>query len=193
MLFAQSLSVSTHSRPKAAVYKEWCRQNGERVSTHSRPKAAVRPVGRCRHPYPCFNTQPPEGGWLGSSTMRITSVSFNTQPPEGGCRARTRQLSSHAVSTHSRPKAAGNLRRAHQLGTHVSTHSRPKAAAKKKSLPPTDKPFQHTAARRRLQAYLYCAYLHTCFNTQPPEGGCYPFAFIFAGSSSFNTQPPEGG
>ena len=33
----------------------------------------------------CFNTQPPEGGWLPLlQTRRLSSGSFNTQPPEGG-------------------------------------------------------------------------------------------------------------
>ena len=53
--------------------------------------------------------------------------------------------------------------------------------------------FQHSAARRRLTAYGWTPEDFECFNTQPPEGGC------FSGSSnrtqffSFNTQPPEGG
>ena len=58
---------------------------GEYVSTHSRPKAAGG-VGRIRQkPCRCFNTQPPEGGWVYSY-------------PRGG---------QNVVSTHSRPKAAG--------------------------------------------------------------------------------------
>ena len=32
----------------------------------------------------CFNTQPPEGGWLGAIRNTSTQQSFNTQPPEGG-------------------------------------------------------------------------------------------------------------
>ena len=54
--------------------------------------------------------------------------SFNTQPPEGGWEARQKLRQMQDVSTHSRPKAAGS-------------------ACTKSSLP---KPFQHTAARRRL-------------------------------------------
>ena len=37
-------------------------------------------------PYQCFNTQPPEGGWLGGRAMQVVHS---------------------AVSTRSRPKAAG--------------------------------------------------------------------------------------
>ena len=32
----------------------------------------------------CFNTQPPEGGWLPPSKRPQMAGSFNTQPPEGG-------------------------------------------------------------------------------------------------------------
>ena len=32
----------------------------------------------------CFNTQPPEGGWLLQQTRVWIGNSFNTQPPEGG-------------------------------------------------------------------------------------------------------------
>ena len=31
-----------------------------------------------------FNTQPPEGGWVGISRDFKVTPSFNTQPPEGG-------------------------------------------------------------------------------------------------------------
>ena len=79
-------AVSTHSRPKAAgaefsalVCSIGFQHTAARrrlelygkeayltqlVSTHSRPKAAgfrMLPVGYSDH---CFNTQPPEGGWV---------------------------------------------------------------------------------------------------------------------------------
>ena len=59
----ESKDVSTHSRPKAAGYKEWCRQNGERVSTHSRPKAA---------------------GNTTNSTSKSWSVSTHSRPKAAG-------------------------------------------------------------------------------------------------------------
>ena len=31
-----------------------------------------------------FNTQPPEGGWIGDKSERRKNNGFNTQPPEGG-------------------------------------------------------------------------------------------------------------
>ena len=98
----------------------------------------------------CFNTQPPEGGWLFTKRFR----------------------ESHRVSTHSRPKAAGTGSSDETPETIVSTHSRPKAAGiniwNRFSI--LNK-FQHTAARRRL---VPAADLHeqiSRFNTQPPEGG----------------------
>ena len=81
------LKVSTHSRPKAAgiissaltdlilrfqhtaarrrlVYSTDTQIDEKGVSTHSRPKAAG-PTNRPRSvAMPCFNTQPPEGGWV---------------------------------------------------------------------------------------------------------------------------------
>ena len=32
----------------------------------------------------CFNTQPPEGGWLPRLVKNLWIFGFNTQPPEGG-------------------------------------------------------------------------------------------------------------
>ena len=77
------------------------------VSTHSRPKAAgyLNDVGLFGD-Y-CFNTQPPEGGWLAINPTCGTIVK---------------------VSTHSRPKAAGNKEQKMTEQEIVSTHSRPKAA-----------------------------------------------------------------
>ena len=79
------LKVSTHSRLKAAGSPPARRPRTVPVSTHSRLKAAgIAPV-LCRISKPCFNTQPPEGGWLVAQFL----------PP------------SEVVSTHSRLKAAG--------------------------------------------------------------------------------------
>ena len=99
------------------------------------------------------------------------------------------------VSTHSRPKAAATQSALPYPGFPVSTHSRPKAAARR--------PGCRRQSRR------------SCFNTQPPEGGCSSLAgstirgvwFQHTAarrrlpkrspcapkSTSFNTQPPEGG
>ena len=166
------------------------------VSTHSRPKAAAcaraRDLARTRS----FNTQPPEGGCaLGPvifnlcslvSThsrpkaaasilpwMTITCHGFNTQPPEGGCSKR--YASTHASRMFQHTAARRRLHRYHssvRFSVRVSTHSRPKAAA---------------VGTKRARWKL------SCFNTQPPEGGCYARTSILDTASCFNTQPPEGG
>ena len=82
--------------------------------------------------------------------------------------------------------------------------------------PPITAPFQHTAARRRLESATSshgCRrwFQHTAarrrlakrrlrrqqngrgFNTQPPEGGWKPPKRWRGKKISFNTQPPEGG
>ena len=54
-----------------------------------------------------FNTQPPEGGWLGGAAMSRSEACFNTQPLEGGWGFPWEMsVYAQAVSTHSRPKAA---------------------------------------------------------------------------------------
>ena len=210
-----AIDVSTHSRPKAAADINPVHGDTVTVSTHSRPKAAGyvdHLVRRLR----CFNTQPPEGGWL-------------SQIPKW--------LYRH-VSTHSRPKAADlsellpanrhkfqhTAARRRLIGQGslvrymiVSTHSRPKAAGERmcpacmdgrgfNTQPPEGgwlfnrffhrfrRRFQHTAARRRLSTTrVPVPNSHFCFNTQPPEGGCCYPSGLRTKSCRFNTQPPEGG
>ena len=53
--------------------------------------------------------------------------------------------------------------------------------------------FQHAAARRRLQWSMCSCNSYWCFNTQPPEGGCFCVVADDMDMGSFNTQPPEGG
>ena len=101
------MTVSTRSRPKAAGQLDRLDLLRLPVSTRSRPKAAGEHLGMRQNGQACFNTQPPEGGWLGGlackhvirvmfqhaaarrrlDTKRRTKCqtqSFNTQPPEGG-------------------------------------------------------------------------------------------------------------
>ena len=121
------------------------------VSTHSRPKAAGAICCDSSEYFPCFNTQPPEGGWYFILGNRFFFMCFNTQPPEGGwylfirrsfntllfqhTAARRRLVefnprlkTDFPVSTHSRPKAAGIELTSQDFSVNVSTHSRPKAA-----------------------------------------------------------------
>ena len=97
------------------------------------------------------------------------------------------------VSTHSRPKAAAIHRDNKNWQRIVSTHSRPKAAAPDISAVANYRKFQHTAARRRLRLLSTFKEFTSCFNTQPPEGGCKPPRFPLFAYHRFNTQPPEGG
>ena len=166
------------------------------VSTHSRPKAAARDTLIHLRFQRSFNTQPPEGGCMSAFSMFSELTMFQ----HTAARRRLRQQHSafvliKAVSTHSRPKAAARTRR---------------TTLRKMSM------FQHTAARRRLRIWLgrSCQGLvvsthsrpkaaacvtssdqscTSCFNTQPPEGGCGKSCAVGRAKHGFNTQPPEGG
>ena len=81
---ARQPTVSTHSRPKAAGRVRVMGIVWQRVSTHSRPKAAGCRLGLFEVLPSCFNTQPPEGGWVNPLWNRKGINGFNTQPPEGG-------------------------------------------------------------------------------------------------------------
>ena len=99
----------------------------------------------------CFNTQPPEGGWLN----RLCTVAHILLFQHTAARRRLVQFRGQPrlllpVSTHSRPKAAG-------CATTTSAIRRFW--------------FQHTAARRRLGRGLQRLGGGQSFNTQPPEGG----------------------
>ena len=100
------------------------------VSTHSRPKAAAFNVLSGCFSNRRFNTQPPEGGCKSASTLAFAIVGFNTQPPEGGCLGENiQQRSDFLVSTHSHPKVAAALAEMERNLIRVSTHSHPKVAA----------------------------------------------------------------
>ena len=55
-------------------------------STHSRLKAAGPRQRNGGAGSNRFNTQPPEGGWVGLDHWSNCFSGFNTQPPEGGWR-----------------------------------------------------------------------------------------------------------
>ena len=140
--------VSTHSRPKAAVYWFFHIFPKGSVSTHSRPKAAAF----------CIQSAFLNGLFQHTAARRQLQCDPNEYTNAG------------RVSTHSRPKAAASINRGcwvmkkfqhtaarRQLALRivigmrlvVSTHSRPKAAVPAQNLD---------------------RYLISCFNTQPPEG-----------------------
>ena len=163
------------------------------VSTHSRPKAAVFLFESISSRLASFNTQPPEGGWVckppsfctplvsthsrpkaaGGAPLiklnvdvfqhtaarrrlasayapRVLPNRFNTQPPEGGCCLVQCPIAIKAVSTHSRPKAAvynENKRKNIWLFQHTAARRRLNLGM---TSPILTLKFQHTAARRRL-------------------------------------------
>ena len=148
---SRRLSVSTHSRPKAAglclqadrpipLFQhtaarrrlDYCIKHNE-LFDEFQHTAARRRLGLVYHCFKnpsSFNTQPPEGGWLIMIGQSTISRCFNTQPPEGGW---------------------------------------VQASCKQPYLAQ----FQHTAARRRLANHDRNPNPARRFNTQPPEGGWF--------------------
>ena len=164
------------------------------VSTHSRPKAAGHRFIKRINQNQCFNSQPPEGGWVNHICYSLLFiVSTHSRPKAAGC-TNVKISTFNKVSTHSRPKAAGRHKLHPLLTFLVSTHSRPKAAGAKCPAHGLPCPFQLTAARRRLdrpcKAASTCA---VCFNSQPPEGGWFCADLGGRPQPCFNSQPPEGG
>ena len=100
----------------------------------------------------CFNTQPPEGGWLFLYSPETSySPCFNTQPPEGGWQPKTPLKFALARFQHTAARGRLELWK-DKAGKRliVSTHSRPRAAG---------------------TCSCYGFPRNVCFNTQPPEGG----------------------
>ena len=141
--------VSTHSRPKAAG----CNFILCGFLNRFQHTAARRRLGNAAQNLQCFagfNTQPPEGGWIGKMAKQAMAiVSTHSRPKAAGGivqiqnfrwefqhTAARRRLGDFpaitalplVVSTHSRPKAAGLAVVSLTLRYSVSTHSRPKAA-----------------------------------------------------------------
>ena len=146
------MSVSTHSRPKAAGLKQGQISVVADVSTHSRPKAA---------------------GSDSSGAQPRNIVSTHSRPKAAGRRF-CRGCLKISVSTHSRPKAAGE-----QMGYNSNTDVWFQHTAARRRLGhhikkvQFQKQFQHTAARRRLGRWDTTVIQAFGFNTQPPEGGWF--------------------
>ena len=195
--------VSIHSRPKAAGDG----QKKKRPLFVFQHTAARRRLGHHRH-RPVrrsqrFNTQPPEGGWLtqvlsadAGAGFQHTAARRRLAPPSKkpnpyrpfqhtAARRRLRRLHRvhpqlKFVSTHSRPKAAASCRAGRQRWYQVSTHSRPKAAAHASQTCPR-RGVVSTHSRPKAAAPLsgLRVSVMSCFNTQPPEGGCEKFSKMF--------------
>ena len=195
LLINMRFFVSTHSRPKAAGLYILDFIYACLVFQHTAARRRLgRPSAPCRFGIVCFNTQPPEGGWISPTAVQTmydvsthsrpkaagplqqsfidVNERFNTQPPEGGWR-KSREIRKRKQGFNTQPPEGGWIKtRKLQMNQVVSTHSRPKAAglpAEAPALPPAS------------------------FNTQPPEGGWYPASAQAASLGCFNTQPPEGG
>ena len=143
----------------------------------------------------CFNTQPPEGGWVGTwRNIDFQMVSTRSRPKAAGCRYPSAKQAVFAFQ-HAAARRRLVLQTRCRFGQDmVSTRSRPKAAG--------------------FSGMPISSFTH-CFNTQPPEGGWARLelallkAFVSTrsrpkaagwknwiktrGNECFNTQPPEGG
>ena len=143
------------------------------VSTHSRPKAAGRHEKVIFETLQRFNTQPPEGGWAARSLLYQSAMSFQHTAARRrlaliNSTARVPVLFQHTAArrrlaalkfrqvwawlfqhTAARRRLGLQLVRA-EAAVEVSTHSRPKAAGAPFISIKYSSTFQHTAARRRL-------------------------------------------
>ena len=78
------------------------------------------------------------------------------------------------VSTHSHPKVAANSNRRPVRLSRVSTHSHPKVAAKSVKIAYNKGVVSTHSHPKVAAAAIACVFVRfTCFNTQPPEGGCW--------------------
>ena len=99
--------VSTHSRLKAAGKTSGESMSESSVSTHSRLKAAGKPddLTWAQIKVSTHSRLKAAGSWSSHWAWKLKS--FNTQPPEGGWVVTTTIKHGINVSTHSRLKAAG--------------------------------------------------------------------------------------
>ena len=123
------------------------------VSTHSHPKVAAFGIPFLHPKGNSFNTQPPEGGCFVKARFKFCDFLFqHTATRRWLPLSRSLPSPLATVSTHSHPKVAAQDLSLVALPSVVSTHSHPKVAA---------------LIRHATGASVFC------FNTQPPEGGCY--------------------
>ena len=143
--------VSTHSRPKAAGAFRTVLGTEQQVSTHSRPKAAGYLMFCNRFFFVCFNTQPPEGGWMPFEHQSVIILKFQHT-------AARRRLEILLCRTHwslmfQHTAARRRLETNRYIGNlMVSFNTQPPEGGWlcTSSLACIMKMFQHTAARRRL-------------------------------------------
>ena len=130
-----------------STYSHWCL-----VSTHSRPKAAAISRRKSTCSPSSFNTQPPEGGCLRHYLYPQTLPGFNTQPPEGGCQGSICPM--HAWrGFNTQPPEGGcpHCCRAPARCSCFNTQPPEGGCILTNACVAWARPFQHTAARRRLR------------------------------------------
>ena len=167
------------------------------VSTHSRPKAAGSEPVPHKRPNMGFNTQPPEGGWVGIAETGSHQSGFQHTAARRRLAAGYPVVSrSVLVSTHSRPKAAGQLHK-HKILVYMCFNTQPPEGgwfvAKSDAL--VEKVFQHTAARRRLVMRVRASrrlswFQHTAARRRLEFAGS---GENFAGAVSTHSRPKAAG
>ena len=187
------------------------------VSTHSRPKAAGSAIAAPTSSRICFNSQPPEGGWLMLTENRtLTLVSTHSRPKAAGiCLARAKTKNLFQLTAARRRLDADNIAKCLDALFQLTAARRRLVCAMRGHR--CIRVFQLTAARRRLASPATAPIRHAmCFNSQPPEGGWQYLIdnaeqfglfqltaarrrlgenqlIIQKGTIGFNSQPPEGG
>ena len=187
--------VSTHSRPKAAGLKDG-RPCKDKLFQHTAARRRLESAAVLPPAMNCFNTQPPEGGWVLRTKASINELEFQ----HTAARRRLAVTPTSAVPSEKFQHTAARRRLGfsppdNKTYSIVSTHSRPKAAGiaqLPKAIPThgfnTQPPEGGWASRLRLQDHGFRVSTHSrpkaagvsdlpsvgrryCFNTQPPEGG----------------------
>ena len=147
-----NISVSTHSRTKAAAPSCPIRRSKICWFQHTAARRRLRsPIYDVNKATISFNTQPHEGGCQIPGYLHDTQCRFNTQPHEGGCQSagaeEGKKLCFNTQPHEGGCMVVGCLSVDQCLFQHTAARRRLQALAKT-ILP--KKRFQHTAARRRL-------------------------------------------
>ena len=161
----------TAARRRLATFFEQQTHFGMQFQLTAARRRLVCPTTSYSKP-PRFNSQPPEGGWVGFAIKHAIEYSFNSQPPEGGWSFRYFGAAG-GNRFNSQPPEGGWIQ---AFGGDGMDFLFQLTAARRRLDPQTGTaatkaPFQLTAARRRLAASKNVFRTSKCFNSQPPEGG----------------------
>ena len=161
------VTVSTHSRPKAAGHSSFWTVFVFALFQHTaaRRRLAVSFIARAF--FKRFNTQPPEGGWISEQLKDGNNTRFQHTAARRRLGPSAMQHDGlMAVSTHSRPKAAG-AGLLHRCPSDSRFNTQPPEGGWEavQSLPLNLYLFQHTAARRRLAILHTLLWAQVCVST----------------------------